>query len=156
MVSFNFSDSEDTVATQLKGTDVLIACCLIDGLDFANSAKKSGVKRCVPCFDPSVMPRGVRTLRDNVSGGNFPVLTLRNWHIAHIDRRRPYWTIFKACIFLIPSSTSVGGYKSTFRACPSVASIETFFSTILHWWCTLCQDRFSWCWRACRSNHRRP
>lgn len=74
-MSFNLTDSEDNnVTAQLKGIDVLIVCCLLDEFALANAAKKAGVKRYVPCFYASVMPRGVQTLRDNVSSGHFPVL----------------------------------------------------------------------------------
>jgi len=75
-VSFNLTESEDNVTAQLKGIDVLIVCCLLDEFALANAAKKAGVKRYVPCFYASVMPRGVQTLRDNVSGGYFLVWTL--------------------------------------------------------------------------------
>ncbi|CAG8060181.1 unnamed protein product [Penicillium nalgiovense] len=65
IVSFSLADSEDDVTAQLKGIDVLIVCCLLDEVALANAAKKAGVKRYVPCFYASVMPRGVQTLRDN-------------------------------------------------------------------------------------------
>ncbi|TDZ58280.1 putative pinoresinol-lariciresinol reductase 3 [Colletotrichum trifolii] len=65
IVSFNLGDPEAEVAAQLKGTDVLIVCCLVDELALANAAKKAGVKRYIPCFYATVMPRGVQTLRDN-------------------------------------------------------------------------------------------
>jgi hypothetical protein len=67
-VSFSLDDPEDHLAAQLKGIDVLIICCLIDEAILANAAKKAGVKRYVPCFYATVMPRGIQTLRDTVSG----------------------------------------------------------------------------------------
>jgi hypothetical protein len=73
-VSFSLADSEDDVTTQLKGIDVLIVCCVLDEVVLANAAKKAGVKRYVPCFYGLVMPRGVQTLRNNVSGGHFLTL----------------------------------------------------------------------------------
>lgn len=78
IVSFNLADSEDNVTAQLKGIDVLVVCCLLDEVALANAAKKAGVKRYVPCFYASVMPRGVQTLRDNVSRGHFPVWTFED------------------------------------------------------------------------------
>ena len=74
-MSFNLADSEDNVTAQLKGIDVLVVCCLLYEVPLANAAKKAGVKRYVPCFFATVMPRGVQGLRDNVSGGHFPVWT---------------------------------------------------------------------------------
>ncbi|KAF5675137.1 isoflavone reductase [Fusarium circinatum] len=64
IVSFNLDDPEDHLAAQLKGIDVLIVCCLIDEAILVNAAKKAGVKRYVPCFYATVMPRGIQTLRD--------------------------------------------------------------------------------------------
>lgn len=60
------------MTAQLEGIDVLIVCCLLDEVALANAAKKAGIKRYVPCFYASVMPRGVQTLRDNVCSGYFP------------------------------------------------------------------------------------
>ncbi|CEI67571.1 unnamed protein product [Fusarium venenatum] len=65
ILSFSLDDPEDHLATQLKGIDVLIVCCLLDETILANAAKKAGVKRYVPCFYATVMPRGIQTLRDN-------------------------------------------------------------------------------------------
>ncbi|KAM0202652.1 hypothetical protein ACHAPA_009392 [Fusarium lateritium] len=65
IMSFDLADSEDNVTAQLKGIDVLIVYCLLDEVALANAAKKAGVKRYIPCFYASVMPRGVQTLRDN-------------------------------------------------------------------------------------------
>jgi hypothetical protein len=84
-VSFSLADSEDDVTAQLKGIDVLIVCCLLDEVTLANAAKKAGVKRYVPCFYASVMPRGVQTLRDNVSGGHFLTL-LTTMHYFNFKR----------------------------------------------------------------------
>jgi hypothetical protein len=67
IVSFSLDDPEDHLAAQLKGIQVLIVCCVLDETILANAAKKAGVERYVPCFYASVMPRGVQTLRDNVS-----------------------------------------------------------------------------------------
>ena len=78
IVSFDLADSEDNVTAQLKDVDVLVVCCLLDEVALANAAKKAGVKRYVPCFYASVMPRGVQTLRDNVSGGYFLVWTFED------------------------------------------------------------------------------
>ncbi|KAF5532473.1 isoflavone reductase [Fusarium mexicanum] len=64
IVSFSLDDPEDHLAAQLQGIDVLIICCLIDEAVLANAAKKAGVKRYVPCFYATVMPRGIQTLRD--------------------------------------------------------------------------------------------
>ncbi|KAM0351002.1 hypothetical protein ACHAPU_002780 [Fusarium lateritium] len=64
-VSFDLADSEDNVTAQLKGIDVLVVCFLLDEVTLANAAKKAAVKRYVPCFYATVMPRGVQTLRDN-------------------------------------------------------------------------------------------
>jgi hypothetical protein len=74
IVLFSLADSEDDVITQLKGIDVLIVCCVLDEVVLANAAKKAGVKHYIPCFYGPVMPRGVQTLRDNVSGGHFLTL----------------------------------------------------------------------------------
>ncbi|KAM0228308.1 hypothetical protein ACHAPO_010852 [Fusarium lateritium] len=65
ILSFSLDDPEDHLATQLKGIDVLVVCCLLDDTMLANAAKKAGVERYVPCFYATVMPRGVQTLRDN-------------------------------------------------------------------------------------------
>lgn len=76
VVSFSLTDSEDDITAQLKGINVLIVCCLLDEVVLANAAKKAGVERYVPCFYASVMPRGVQTLRDNVSGGHYLTLLI--------------------------------------------------------------------------------
>ncbi|KAF5241430.1 hypothetical protein FAUST_3860 [Fusarium austroamericanum] len=65
IMSFSVNDPEDDLAAQLKGIDVLIVCCLLDETIVANAAKKAGVKRYIPCFYATVMPRGVQSLRDN-------------------------------------------------------------------------------------------
>nr|XP_036577222.1 isoflavone reductase [Colletotrichum truncatum]KAF6784134.1 isoflavone reductase [Colletotrichum truncatum] len=65
IVPFNLDDPEDRVTARLKGIDVLIVCCLLDERVLAKAAKNAGVKRYVPCFYATVMPRGVQTLRDN-------------------------------------------------------------------------------------------
>ncbi|KAM0369848.1 hypothetical protein ACHAPY_010872 [Fusarium culmorum] len=65
IMSFSINDPEDDLAAQLKGIDVLIVCCLLDETILANAAKKAGVKRYIPCFYATVMPRGVKSLRDN-------------------------------------------------------------------------------------------
>lgn len=67
-MSFSINDPEEDLAAQLKGIDVLIVCCLLDEIILATVAKKAGVKRYIPCFYATVMPRGVQSLRDNVSG----------------------------------------------------------------------------------------
>ncbi|CAF3538328.1 unnamed protein product [Fusarium graminearum] len=65
IMSFSINDPEDDLAAHLKGIDVLIVCCLLDETILANAAKKAGVKRYIPCFYATVMPRGVQSLRDN-------------------------------------------------------------------------------------------
>ncbi|QPC78125.1 hypothetical protein HYE68_008877 [Fusarium pseudograminearum] len=65
IMSFSINDPEDHLAAQLKGIEVLIVCCLLDEIVLASAAKKAGVKRYVPCFYATVMPRGVQSLRDN-------------------------------------------------------------------------------------------
>ncbi|CAF3569534.1 unnamed protein product [Fusarium graminearum] len=67
IMSFNINDPEDHLAAQLKGIEVFIASCLLDETILANAAKKAGVKRYIPCFFATVMPRGVQKSRDNVS-----------------------------------------------------------------------------------------
>jgi hypothetical protein len=67
-VSLSLDDPEDHLTAQLKGIDVLIVCCVLDETALVNAAKKAGVKRYVHCFYATVMPRGIQTLRDNVSG----------------------------------------------------------------------------------------
>ena len=49
-----------------KGIDVVISCFMMNEVTLANAAKKAGVKRFVPSFYATVMPRGVMTLRDDV------------------------------------------------------------------------------------------
>ncbi|KAM0295306.1 hypothetical protein ACHAPM_010832 [Fusarium culmorum] len=65
IMSFSINDPEDDLVAQLKGIDVLIVCCLLDETILSNAAKKAGVKRYIPCFYATVMPRGVQSLRDN-------------------------------------------------------------------------------------------
>lgn len=67
IASFDVGGPEENIVAGLSDTEVLIVCCLMDERGLATAAKKAGVKRYVPCFYASVMPRGVQTLRDNVS-----------------------------------------------------------------------------------------
>lgn len=66
VVAFDLAGPEEEAIGQLTGIDVLIVCMLTDEAPLANMAKKAGVKRYVPCFWATVMPRGVQSLRDNV------------------------------------------------------------------------------------------
>lgn len=75
IASFDIDGPEETVLGQLKSLDVLIVCCLLNEVPLINAAKKADVKRYVPCFYASVMPRGVQTLRDNVSHRCFQLRT---------------------------------------------------------------------------------
>ncbi|PNH73928.1 hypothetical protein VD0001_g3637 [Verticillium dahliae] len=65
IASFDIDGPEDATVTQLQGLDVLIVCCILNEVPLIDAAKKAGVKRYVPCFYATVMPRGVQTLRDN-------------------------------------------------------------------------------------------
>jgi hypothetical protein len=67
VVPFDVAGPEAVAAEQVTGMDVFIICCLVDESPLISIAKKAGVKRYIPCFYATVMPRGVQSLRDNVS-----------------------------------------------------------------------------------------
>lgn len=62
----DYAGSEDDITAQLRGIDVVISCFMMNEVILANAAKKAGVKRFVPCFYATVMPRGIMSLRDDV------------------------------------------------------------------------------------------
>lgn len=66
LATFDITGPEEVLVAALTGTDVLIVCCVLDEIIISTAAKKAGVKRYVPCFWASVMPRGVQSLRDKV------------------------------------------------------------------------------------------
>lgn len=70
---FDTKASEEELAAPLKGIDVAIGAFrdpldLTDEKKFASAAKAAGVKRFVPCFFATTTPRGILSLRDEVSG----------------------------------------------------------------------------------------
>jgi hypothetical protein len=72
IASFDAGGPEEEMIAGLGGIGVLIVCCVMDETALATAAKKAGVERYIPCFYASVMPRGVQTLRDNVSSQPLP------------------------------------------------------------------------------------
>ncbi|WQF79284.1 Putative NmrA-like domain, NAD(P)-binding domain superfamily [Colletotrichum destructivum] len=61
---FDIDKPIEELAAQLQGVDVLISCLLMNETLLADAAKKAGVKRFVPCWWATVMPRGFLSLRD--------------------------------------------------------------------------------------------
>ncbi|KAK1671671.1 isoflavone reductase [Colletotrichum godetiae] len=69
IASVDLSGSEDEIANQLTGHEVVVSAIaadkLLDQIPLASAAKKAGVKRFVPCFFGTVMPgRGMLWFRD--------------------------------------------------------------------------------------------
>ena len=70
LVVVDYTD-QAALTEQLKGIDVVVSAvvfnALQDQIPLAAAAKEAGVKRFVPCFFGSPMPRGLHNLYDNVS-----------------------------------------------------------------------------------------
>jgi hypothetical protein len=112
-------------------------CCLLDEQPIANEAKKAGVKRYIPCFYATVMPRG-RTDTTRQQGGH-------SRH--HIQRIHPPYTIidvgwwYQISLPRLPSgridrnlflyNTAIGGDRNIPCARTDARDVEAFVARII-------------------------